>query len=914
MKKLSSIVCLLLLLTGITNAYCQSGNRLTVDSVTLTTNPSDVSTLISLGEVDVRSDYSGSLSSKKDKAQAELLLKSRAVTLGGNVVLVTVNEIIHGGTIRSGWHYAHMKGSVFNGKILSNQGSQQSSVINTNDLSGSWVGYQTNGQLIMHYELNLKKVGDNYYSGYDYCRWEKNANGMPMQYNGSAVPSAKKVFLASFKDGYLNVSEISNIEKGSWDLLNEKFKLSDNHGVTVFVNGDGNNGQRTFSLKRTGDYPVDYLKYIISSPALKVDTVNYRNRDLAAAIGYNEKGELEFTVRNNTAIDFKGLKTMLAVETDNAGIDFKGSDAISFDVPGSNQTIVDVPIASNFMLPAGMVKIRLTVYSNGNPLVDKDFSLDAHGFFKTANVTVPSYASTRMRAVSGFYGLNSTLYKSVPLALDPVVASGDKIAGMWKAVFLSMGYGEYKIDESLGYSIGKNSLKTIENSARNGDAEAMYLMFYACQMGLEGEAGKSFAPVLLEKAANAGFKPAVFDYSGQMIINKDYTGAFTNFSKSYDLGVAKAATIIGQMYEKGLSVTPDIDQAVQWYKKGMAFGDPDATLCYAELVSKGVDNTPPNISKALELATAAAAKNCTPAMIFIGKVYADGKKGIPQSFPMAIKWFKSAADLGDRQAMYELGQAYITSKHGMTKDENSAIFWLKRAAELGSPGAMVMLADCYKEGTFGEKDVIAERFWYNQSVLSGFAQADGTGVNATRQSFMDFWKYADFSPSYIYVNEYGEKVGDGDDALENGFMTGIFGAMSSYYLNQQQLIDGLEFIHKKNGFKIYGGTVSSKLISNLFLKKGETIHIHSYGIISTGMMSGLANADGLGNAWAEYRIVQDIPCSAVMAGVTDGPWRFIGQDNTYTAPKDGALVLGLNGIDYSNYKGYFDLVIEVPEN
>lgn len=32
------------------------------------------------------------------------------------------------------------------------------------------------------------------------------------------------------------------------------------------------------------------------------------------------------------------------------------------------------------------------------------------------------------------------------------------------------------------------------------------------------------------------------------------------------------------------------------------------------------------------------------------------------------------------------------------------------------------------------------------------------------------------------------------------------------------------------------------------------------------------------------------------------------------ANKHGPFVLALNAIDYRNYKGYFDLVIQVPEN
>ena len=337
-------------------------------------------------------------------------------------------------------------------------------------------------------------------------------------------------------------------------------------------------------------------------------------------------------------------------------------------------------------------------------------------------------------------------------------------------------------------------------------------------------------------------------------------------------------------------------------------------LAMANLYAAGFENTEPDIKKALSLAETAAAKNCSKAMLFLGKIYADGKQGIAKNMVTAVKWLKAGTDLGDRQAMLALGETYLFNNIGIQKDIHTGMFWIKKAAEDGSGEAMVILGDAYNKGTLVEKNIIAGRYWYNQAVLSGYAQADETGLNAGRESFSNFWKYADFSPSYVYVDEGGHYVRDGDDGFTNGMITGTFAAMSSYYGNQQQLIDGLEYMSKKDGYKIYGGTVSSSFASNLYLKQGQTINIKSYGIISTGMMSGAANADGLGNAWAEYRKVRSIPCSAVMAAVKNGEWQFIGQSAAYTAPKDGPLLLALNAIDYMNYKGYFDIVVRVPDN
>jgi hypothetical protein len=66
--------------------------------------------------------------------------------------------------------------------------------------------------------------------------------------------------------------------------------------------------------------------------------------------------------------------------------------------------------------------------------------------------------------------------------------------------------------------------------------------------------------------------------------------------------------------------------------------------------------------------------------------------------------------------------------------------------------------------------------------------------------------------------------------------------------------------------------------------------------------------------WPQYRIVPYIPCSGVMARVADSPWQLAGKSAKYKVQKDGPLVLAANAIDCRNSKGYFDLVVEVPED
>lgn len=781
------------------------------------------------------------------------------------------------------------------------------------DLSGTWIGEVTDGNTLWYYEIAIVRLNDNTYSGIDTFQLIRNVNGQPLK----QIFHGTQTFTGTFNAQRIFVfSDVANLYAPSFPLLTEQLRfVMDGPDPVIINNNFARKPWRRIYMRRISPTPPnDLATYLLTNHSLTITDISYKNSKGAPVIAYNDHGMFNFSFQNSLIRNLPNIQVTAVADQRPNGIinynDYKGSIALKKD----GLTSFTIPINTNFSVPSEPLHVTVTLSYKGILLAEKHAAFSTDAFLRTSAVAAPAYSSPCMQAVAGYYGYGNTGWSDVAKKLDPLAATGDPMANMWKAVFLSMGYGGYKIDEEQGYMLGKGCIRQVEEKARQGDAEALYLLFYACQMGLEGDNARAHAGDFLEPSANVGFKPAIFDKAMGAISRKDYAAAFSGLTDAFNRGVKKAAGLIGAMYEKGLSVPPDNDSAIRWFKTGIAFGDPDAALWYADLLARGYDNTPPDINKALSLATAATAKNSTDAMIYIGSVYYDGRQGIAKNIATAIKWFREGAEQGDRQAMLALGEAYMAGGPSIGKDERSGLFWIKRAAELGSPKAMVVLSDLYNEGEVTGNNTILARYWYNQAVLHGYAQRDATGLNAQLGTFMDFMKYADFSPSAVYVNEYGTVVGDSGDGLLNGLFTGMMGAMINYYGNHQTLIDGLEFIQKRFGCRIYGGTVSSHFISNLFLKQGQTVSIRSYGIVSTGMMSGPATADGLGAAWPEYRIIKDIPCSAVMAAVQGGDWKFIGQNGAYTAMRDGPLLFALNAIDYSNYKGYFDIVVQVPDN
>lgn len=781
------------------------------------------------------------------------------------------------------------------------------------DISGVWEGEQSNGGLIMYYKLALYRLSNDTYSGYDYCLWQKTIDRTPVKTGADGMaPNGKKSFLSTFKNAEVNVTEIAQLDNSKWGLTTEKFKVVDDNGSPAIIN-DNNQPQRKFYLTRTSTvFPQDDLAKIINSNTVQIVDPVFKNSAKEPVLKYSDHGQLTLSVKNTSAIDFNDVKGQLTTEESNNGILDYDKLYGTFNIPKNSETALPLNINTSFDVPSGKEHFNIVFSYNDMVIAKKTIEVSTRSFYKTDVVTVPSYMSSRLQGAGNYFGYANIPYGDASKLIDPLVAS-DKLATMWKSAFLYMGRGEYKHDETEAYALAKSSLPVVEEKARGGDAEALYLLWYACQMGLEGEVALTQGDVFLQKASDAGFIPAMYEEALRHYQQKDYSAAYEQFQKLNEKGVKKADNMTGILYEQGYGVNKDDNAAIEWYKKGMAFGDPDAMQSLANIYAAGYEDAQPDITKAISFATMATARRCTEAMVFLGRKYADGGQGVSKNMTTAMKWLSQAADLGDRKAMLAMGAVYLSDEPGVVKDERKGFFWIKKAAESGSPNAMKFLSQCYRNGTYTEKDEVAARYWYNQAVVGGYAQADATGVNAAAQTFSDFWNNADFSPSYVYVDEYNNVVGDSGDGFLGGIFGGVMGAARNYYSNQQQLIDGLEYVCKKNGYKIYGGTVSSSLVSNLYLKQGQTVNIKAYGVISTGMMSGLANADGLGNNWQEYAYIKGIPCSAVMAEVKDGSWQFIGQKNSLTAAKDGALVFAVNGIDYRNYKGYFDLVVQVPD-
>lgn len=779
------------------------------------------------------------------------------------------------------------------------------------DLSGTWKGEGRTPYASAYEELYLDKLGTDTYTGILSLKWRNNND--KRSYDDPSLPlkQVRLLILARFDGSIFTFNCIDTVltVRGTPFALSKNVKLN-------FANSSGepelsvNDGKNSGYLKKiNAAIPEEFSRYFINRSTLLAEDFSYNNPTKTSTIKYNSSGYLTLQLHNRNEINLNNLYLVLRTEEEQHGIIGLNNMKGNLSLRKQTSQSFSMPLPAGFSIPGDSLHLILTISLDGIAINILRLTLTTDPFMKSNKVVVPEYTSARMKAVSGYYGFLNTPYEDVSKPLDALATAGDKTAGMWKAMFLYMGYGGYKIDENLGWSLARNNLQKVENDARNGDAESLYLMYYAIQMGLLGQSAMNGAEGLLKMAADAGFKPAVYDYGLYSFIRKDYKTSQAFLQKSYDMGVKKAAVGIGLMYEHGFSLEKDIAQAKEWYTKGVAFGDPDAMLKLALLYSAGED-AEPDINKAIDLATKASAKRCRGAMLFLGGIYYQGTQGKATNIPLALKWFKEAVDLGDREGMMILGAMYLQDNlPGLPKDVKTGYFWLRKAAELGETAAMKLLSKIYIDGEIAEKNVIKSRYWYNQAVLKGAAERND--VDTRMEDFLNIWKYADFSPSYVYVNRYGDVVGDSGPDFLGGMLGGLLNSYLDSRMRSQPVINGLEYICDKRGKKIYGGTITSRFMTGLRLTSGQTVHIESYGAVTLGFMLSGISADGIADPmYAGYSIVPAIRHGAVIAGMNNN-WQFVGRNGFYTASQDGMLNLAVNDADYTNNQGYFDLVAEV---
>lgn len=239
------------------------------------------------------------------------------------------------------------------------------------------------------------------------------------------------------------------------------------------------------------------------------------------------------------------------------------------------------------------------------------------------------------------------------------------------------------------------------------------------------------------------------------LAQQDYTGAVSLFRSAAARGEPMAQYQLGVLYQQGLGLDMDHDQAALWYRRaaeqgnvdaqfnlgnmylmgdGIPQNDSDARYWYEQAATNGHADAAHNLKNMEQFAVLGNSENVIaplqvtefsdaiddrlmnqeqslpasatpaegiPSSIAVvdyerGLAYAFGE-GVPRDQSRAFDYFRRPAEQGHASAQYRLGIAYAYGD-GTTQDKAQAMEWYRRAALQGHSIAQRNLAIMYQEG------------------------------------------------------------------------------------------------------------------------------------------------------------------------------------------------------------------------
>lgn len=167
-------------------------------------------------------------------------------------------------------------------------------------------------------------------------------------------------------------------------------------------------------------------------------------------------------------------------------------------------------------------------------------------------------------------------------------------------------------------------------------------------------------------------------------------------------GEIRAQYLFGYLYEFGLGVPPDPQEAARWYEAAAEGGAREAQfrLGLLYLTGEGVE---PDRRRAAELFQKSADQGLAAAQLNLAILLdSDDALGDPAT---AARWYRAAALQGSAKAQNNLGLLFVTGR-GVGADVREGMRWLALAARQGSADALLNLARIHADGIGVPRDAV----------------------------------------------------------------------------------------------------------------------------------------------------------------------------------------------------------------
>lgn len=268
-----------------------------------------------------------------------------------------------------------------------------------------------------------------------------------------------------------------------------------------------------------------------------------------------------------------------------------------------------------------------------------------------------------------------------------------------------------KLLKSQRYDLAVQLLREAVDSDRDPDAQYLLGWCYANGRGVTRsllQAEQSFFGAAQRKQVAGLYSLGRLRVStAQPGNSKRVTSGIDSLKQAAEQGMGAAMRRLGIIYRTGHpgSLNPDLDEALRWFKRAGAAGDPES-LFYQAAMLDDKDSGKKSSAQALALYNQAAASGSASAMLHLGFLALD--KPNPDR-RMAIGWYEKAATLHSAEANYRLGLLLGE------EDPAKAFKQFRVAADYGHGGALAHLGIAFEEGRGTAKSVVDAVAAYQKS-------------------------------------------------------------------------------------------------------------------------------------------------------------------------------------------------------
>lgn len=187
-----------------------------------------------------------------------------------------------------------------------------------------------------------------------------------------------------------------------------------------------------------------------------------------------------------------------------------------------------------------------------------------------------------------------------------------------------------------------------------------------------------------------------------------------------DKGMPEGQYFLGKMYQSGLGVAENAEEAVRLFEKAATqeygAGVYELACCY--LAGYGVSK---DHKIGFELLQKSVKLGFGEAMVVLGNKYLEGEL-VPKDEKIAFELYERAAMKGEAYGQFQLAVCYFNGQ-GTVEDHDRAIYWLRRAAIQDVADAQHLMGCVYRNGYGVAQNEVKAMMWLKRAADNGNSDA-----------------------------------------------------------------------------------------------------------------------------------------------------------------------------------------------